>query len=228
MNLLALRAHCQRRCALRGLPALTVAAMEPRPSRQAMLALHRYILKSCLGSLVVTEFVINATRPDGTTVHAAASVGHYRAAQAARRTQHETHHTRPIVLQTSEPGPHWVRTTSKTDGLRWAEAVTSGLEEPQVSRALRHCLGPSTYPDMGSNPTDPCRGAGGPCQRGRPAGVEPHPAVGLVPTLPGPTSVVLAGRATTVPFTAVLAGPHRTITDNATAASTCAVSCRRR
>jgi hypothetical protein len=62
--LLALRAHCQRRCALRGLPALTVAAMEPRPSRQAMLALHRYISKSCLGSLVVTEFVIkrNTTR----------------------------------------------------------------------------------------------------------------------------------------------------------------------
>jgi hypothetical protein len=26
-----------------------------------------------------------------------------------------------------------------------------------------------------------------------------------------------------VPFTAVLAGPHRTITDNATAASTCVV-----
>jgi hypothetical protein len=48
-------------------------------------------------------------------------------------------------------------------------------------------------------------GSDGP--RGRPAGVEPHPAVGLVPTLPGPTSVVLAGRATTVPFTAVLAGP---------------------
>jgi hypothetical protein len=29
------------------------------------------------------------------------------------------------------------------------------------------------------------------------------------------TNVVLAGHATTVPFTAVLAGPQRTITDNA-------------
>jgi hypothetical protein len=46
--------------------------------------------------------------------------------------------------------------------------------------------------------------------------------------LPGPTNVVLAGRATTVPFTAVLTGPERTITGNATAASTCAILCRRR
>jgi hypothetical protein len=56
----------------------------------------------------------------------------------------------------------------------------------------------------------------------------PHPAVELVPTLPGRTSVVLAGRATTVPFTAVLTGPQRTITGNATAASTCAVPPPRR
>jgi hypothetical protein len=37
------------------------------------------------------------------------------------------------------------------------------------------------------------------------------------------TSVVLAGRATSVPFTAVLNSPQRTTTDNATAAATCAV-----
>ena len=40
--------------------------------------------------------------------------------------------------------------------------------------------------------------------------------------------VVLAGRATSLLFTTVLAGPKRTTTDNATAASTCAVHCWRR
>ena len=43
-----------------------------------------------------------------------------------------------------------------------------------------------------------------------------------------PATVVLIGRATTVPFTAVLTGPQQTIRDNATATSTCAVACRRR
>jgi hypothetical protein len=33
--------------------------------------------------------------------------------------------------------------------------------------------------------------------------------------------VVLTGRATSVPFTAVLAGPERTLTDKTTAATTC-------
>jgi hypothetical protein len=39
------------------------------------------------------------------------------------------------------------------------------------------------------------------------------------------SAVILAGRATTVPFTAVATGPHRTPTDNATVAVTCA-ACR--
>jgi hypothetical protein len=54
------------------------------------------------------------------------------------------------------------------------------------------------------------------------------PAVELVPTLPHSTNVVLASRATIVPFIAVLTGPQRTITGNITAASTCAVPSRRR
>jgi hypothetical protein len=66
-----------------------------------------------------------------------------------------------------------------------------------------------------------------PMRRARP-GVVRHPAVELVPTPPGRTNVVLARRATTVPFTAVLTGPQRTIMDNATATSTCAVLRRRR
>jgi hypothetical protein len=42
------------------------------------------------------------------------------------------------------------------------------------------------------------------------------------------TIVVLAGRATSVPAIAVMTGPERTATDNARAASTCAVPCLRR
>jgi hypothetical protein len=53
----------------------------------------------------------------------------------------------------------------------------------------------------------------------------PHPAAGRMPTLRGPATVVLAGRATTVPFTTDASGCKRTPTDNLTAAMTCAV-CR--
>ena len=42
------------------------------------------------------------------------------------------------------------------------------------------------------------------------------------PSPPGASHVLLAGRATSVPFTAVLTGPKRTTTDNTTAALTCA------
>ena len=51
------------------------------------------------------------------------------------------------------------------------------------------------------------------------------PAVKLEPTAPGCTAeVVLAGRATSVPFTAVLTGPQRTPMDNTIGAKTCACS----
>jgi hypothetical protein len=73
-----------------------------------------------------------------------------------------------------------------------------------------------------------CRGPAALANEAGAAGVVPRPAVELVPTLPGRTSVVLAGRATTVPFTAVLTGPQGIITDNTKAASTCAVLRRRR
>ena len=45
----------------------------------------------------------------------------------------------------------------------------------------------------------------------------------LEPTPPGASIVVPAGRATSVPFIAVLAGPGRTTTDSTPAPSTCAV-----
>ena len=103
--------------------------------------------------------------------------------------------------------------------------------------AAGRVAGPSTFPlltsvasvEAASNPPAGCR---------RPAtalaneavvtGVGSHPSVELVPRLPGSTNVVLVRRATTVPFTAVPAGPQRTATDNATAASTCAIFHRRR
>jgi hypothetical protein len=52
-------------------------------------------------------------------------------------------------------------------------------------------------------------------------GVGPHPTVDLVPTLASPMNVVLVVRATTVPFTPVMAGPERTTTDSATPTATC-------
>ena len=72
-------------------------------------------------------------------------------------------------------------------------------------------------------PPDPCRG---PAVLGDDAGVTGLSltlAVELVPTLPGLADVVSAGRATSVPFTAVLTGPERTTTDNTTVAGSCAV-----
>jgi hypothetical protein len=69
----------------------------------------------------------------------------------------------------------------------------------------------------------------GSCQRGTRSGW-----MGLTlrsscgPVALGASLVVLAGRATTVPFIAVLIGPQRTTMDNATVTLTCAVPCRRR
>jgi hypothetical protein len=51
----------------------------------------------------------------------------------------------------------------------------------------------------------------------------PHPPVEAEPTASRYAKVILAGRATSVPSTAVLNGPERTTTDNHEAASTCAV-----
>jgi hypothetical protein len=42
------------------------------------------------------------------------------------------------------------------------------------------------------------------------------------PSPQAPSCVILAGHATSVPFTPVLTGPERTTTDNTTAALTCA------
>src|SRR5215217_5425002 len=50
----------------------------------------------------------------------------------------------------------------------------------------------------------------------------PHPRSSWKLAAPGASRVVLAGRATIVPFTAVLAGPERTAADDSTAAVTCA------
>jgi hypothetical protein len=44
---------------------------------------------------------------------------------------------------------------------------------------------------------------------------------GVEPTAQLDTGVIQGGRATSVPFTAVLTGPQRTTTDNAEAPSTC-------
>jgi hypothetical protein len=56
----------------------------------------------------------------------------------------------------------------------------------------------------------------------------PHPTVRVEPTARPGTDVILDGRATSVPFTAVPNGPQRTTTDNSGAAATSAFRCLRR
>jgi hypothetical protein len=55
-----------------------------------------------------------------------------------------------------------------------------------------------------------------------------RPVVKVNPTPPSCATVILGGRVTSVPFTAVPTGPERTTTDNAEAASTCAPDYLRR
>jgi hypothetical protein len=56
----------------------------------------------------------------------------------------------------------------------------------------------------------------------------PHPPAEAEPTAPRCARGILTGHVTSVPFTAVLNGPERTITDNHEAASTCAIPRPRR
>ena len=56
----------------------------------------------------------------------------------------------------------------------------------------------------------------------------PHPTVKVEPTAQHDTGIILGGRATSLPFTAVLSGSQRTTTDNARASSTCTVLSHRR
>jgi hypothetical protein len=56
----------------------------------------------------------------------------------------------------------------------------------------------------------------------------PHPLGALGAAAATCERLVLAGRATSLPFTAVLTGPQRTTTDNAEATATCGVPCFRR
>jgi hypothetical protein len=74
-----------------------------------------------------------------------------------------------------------------------------------------------------------CREPLGSCQRcsGRRGRTSPSSRAGE-PLPPGASIVLLAGRATSVPFTAVLNGSQWTTTDNTSAASTCAVPHPRR
>lgn len=64
--------------------------------------------------------------------------------------------------------------------------------------------------------------------RRRIVGDGPHPTLKVGAKGATLYQVVLTGRATSMPFTAVLTGPERTTTDNATAVATSAAPCLRR
>jgi hypothetical protein len=93
----------------------------------------------------------------------------------------------------------------------------------QVDAPSQRRPAPLGSPTAGSNPTRRLPRADGPCQQVRRLRDGPHPAVDLMPTAARPATVVLTGRATTVPFTTDASGCKRTPTDNPTAAMTCAV-----
>jgi hypothetical protein len=115
------------------------------------------------------------------------------------------------------PGSACPRPGSACTAARWSSRAATTSAAPSTSRP--------------GSPTTPDRGRSWSATRS-----SPTPTLWRRSALslsgpsrpPGPRDVVLAGRATTVPFTAVLTGPRRTIMDNATATSTGAVPCRRR
>jgi hypothetical protein len=73
---------------------------------------------------------------------------------------------------------------------------------------------------MTADATSACRAAFAACQRDPGRRGQAHPTV-TWSQRHQVCQVVLTGRATSLPFTAVMTGPQRTITDNVMAASTC-------
>ena len=122
------------------------------------------------------------------------------------------------------PGPRRVRTLPETPGPRRAPAVTTGAQEPQVTRPSPLPPGTAKQQRAGFEPLTPAA-----------AGLRPLPTRLASPWTglahrprwyrrhQARATVVLTGRATTVPFTADVNGRKRTPTDNPPAAMTCAV-----
>jgi hypothetical protein len=122
-------------------------------------------------------------------------------------------------------GPCWVRTALGTAGPRRARAVTMGMQEPHVIRHLP--FGPRPRKKHGAGFKSPAQLPRALRALAHEAVVtedEPHRRVTVEPTTQPDPGLILGGRATSVPFTAVLTGPERTATDNHEASSTCAIS----
>jgi hypothetical protein len=95
-----------------------------------------------------------------------------------------------------------------------------GAQLPQANQVVGELLAGPIPPLLG--------GRAGVGDAGRPAAAVAKPPTATSHQIRFLVPVVLAGRATSVPFTAVLAGRKRTTTDNTKAPSTCDVPCLRR
>jgi hypothetical protein len=140
-----------------------------------------------------------------------------------------------ILLPSREPlielelqGGRWSTHTSGASKRSWHNWPRRPGSNPQVT-VLPRCCGAESARRGGSIQLHPLPRALRALAH-EPVVTEngPHPPVEAEPTAPRRATVILAGRATSVPFTAVLAGVERTTTDNYEAASTCAVPRPRR
>ena len=107
---------------------------------------------------------------------------------------------------------------------------TSGHPKPQVGPAALVARSPKARLQRRGHPRAAASPAGA-CQRGKwpsSTGDESPLHASSCRRRQVRTTLVLAGRATSVPFTTVTTGPERTTTDNAKAASNCAVPFPRR
>jgi hypothetical protein len=111
------------------------------------------------------------TRPDSTAAHGSEAG---RVTLGGRRVR--------IRGPWSALGPYRLGHPGIPGGHERSRRVPRKGRSPHLHAQNLGCWGTA---EEGSNPTSPLPRAGGPCQRGRLAGVEPHPAVELMATLPG-------------------------------------------
>src|SRR4029453_2013439 len=132
------------------------------------------------------------------------------------------------VVQVTAPGPH-------PSTLRCSSAASLLLVVGAVSGLIARHRPASTTPGLRPEPRVRHRarqepGAAHPSLAPEPGLTEdgPHPPARVEQRCDRVPGVILAGRATSEPFTTVVTGPWRIPTDNTNAASTCSVSRLRR
>jgi hypothetical protein len=128
---------------------------------------------------------------------------------------------RPNLSRRGQPPP-WGRAGAAGDVNRTDNHGHWRITKPEVGHATCSNSTVEARFNDEATPKLPRRIRGLPTRGGHPRN-EPRLIVTVEPTARPGVGIILDGRATSVPFTAVLNGPERTTTDNTNAASTCAV-----